>query len=270
MLTSRTRNGFTLIELLVVIAIIAILAAILFPVFAQAREKARQTSCLSNCKQMGTAVLMYAQDYDDGIVAWIKPTEYTGQPRRERLWTGMLQPYIKNGGTFPPSGAFKCPSFSEANLRKAADEVDCDGPGVLDRYFPALEMYANYGIAFGMFRVAGSGTQQEPYYQYPGSSLTGDPQDPDPARRPFARTLAEIQRPAETALISDGVTMVGGGYFAITFGCEAAEMHQQGGNFIFLDGHAKRISRNAERYLERRADGAYFKKYFTFSMEPGR
>jgi len=66
-MVSRKR-GFTLIELLVVIAIIAILAAILFPVFAQAREKARAISCLSNCKQMGTAVLMYAQDYDESIV----------------------------------------------------------------------------------------------------------------------------------------------------------------------------------------------------------
>jgi len=62
------RRGFTLIELLVVIAIIAILAAILFPVFARAREKARQASCLSNLKQLGLADLMYAQDYDERYV----------------------------------------------------------------------------------------------------------------------------------------------------------------------------------------------------------
>jgi prepilin-type N-terminal cleavage/methylation domain-containing protein len=62
------RKGFTLIELLVVIAIIAILAAILFPVFARAREKARQASCLSNCKQMGLGAVMYAQDYDEMTV----------------------------------------------------------------------------------------------------------------------------------------------------------------------------------------------------------
>ena len=64
------QQGFTLIELLVVIAIIAILAAILFPVFAQAREKARSISCLSNCKQMGTAATMYSQDYDETLPSW--------------------------------------------------------------------------------------------------------------------------------------------------------------------------------------------------------
>ena len=63
-------RGFTLIELLVVIAIIAILAAILFPVFAQARNKARQTACLSNLKQLGTGFAMYTQDYDETMPIW--------------------------------------------------------------------------------------------------------------------------------------------------------------------------------------------------------
>lgn len=90
----RSRRAFTLIELLVVIAIIAILAAILFPVFAQAREKARQTSCASNMKQWGTAANMYMQDYD-GL--YVSPYKYQGGGC-ETLdwWDDLLQPYAKN------------------------------------------------------------------------------------------------------------------------------------------------------------------------------
>src|SRR5690242_1345128 len=92
------RSGFTLIELLVVIAIIGILAAMLFPVFAQAREKARAVVCLSNSKQIGASILMYADDYDESIVPWLTARETPDQPRSERVWVGKLQPYIKNGG----------------------------------------------------------------------------------------------------------------------------------------------------------------------------
>ena len=91
------RHGFTLIELLVVIAIIAILAAILFPVFAKAREKARQSSCLNNCKQMATAFLSYAQDYDERIVL-------CRQGASDPYYPVLLQPYVKN------SQIFICPS----------------------------------------------------------------------------------------------------------------------------------------------------------------
>ena len=93
-LSLSRRRGFTLIELLVVIVIIAILAAILFPVFAAAREKARQTVCLSNLKQVGLATLMYAQDNDETYVH----TEWGGDidDAHEYYWGDMLQPYTKN------------------------------------------------------------------------------------------------------------------------------------------------------------------------------
>jgi prepilin-type N-terminal cleavage/methylation domain-containing protein/prepilin-type processing-associated H-X9-DG protein len=95
------RRGFTLIELLVVIAIIAILAAILFPVFAKAREKARQASCLSNCKQLAIAVISYSQDYDEKLVGYSTQSNGTFYS----VWT-MLNPYIKN------TQVWICPSQS--------------------------------------------------------------------------------------------------------------------------------------------------------------
>jgi prepilin-type N-terminal cleavage/methylation domain-containing protein/prepilin-type processing-associated H-X9-DG protein len=108
------RRGFTLIELLVVIAIIAILAAILFPVFARAREKARQSSCLSNEKQIDLAVLMYAQDYDERIVNAVSShaPDYCGDPNRSQWWWRlMVAPYIKN------TQIYICPSDSIAGCQ---------------------------------------------------------------------------------------------------------------------------------------------------------
>ena len=86
----RTRKFFTLIELLVVIAIIAILAAILFPVFAQARQKAHQAACLSNMKQLGVALMMYTDDYDDAMPPIASPN------RPQGTWRNLIQPYVKN------------------------------------------------------------------------------------------------------------------------------------------------------------------------------
>ena len=89
------RRGFTLIELLVVIAIIAILAAILFPVFAQAREKARQSSCCSNLRQIGLALKMYCQDYDE-----TNTRMYYGSGSAAYRWHQAIQPYMKNTDLF--------------------------------------------------------------------------------------------------------------------------------------------------------------------------
>lgn len=98
------KRGFTLIELLVVIAIIAILAAILFPVFAKAREKARQTSCLNNVKQMGTALLQYVQDYDERT----PPGAAVDMNSHAHPWASAM-PYVKN------TQVLICPSDATRN-----------------------------------------------------------------------------------------------------------------------------------------------------------
>src|SRR5262245_24681814 len=120
------RRGFTLIELLVVIAIIAILAAILFPVFAQAREQARAAQCLSNLKQIGTAVLMYTQDYDE-----LYPIDASscgsgaGRSQPCSKWNpdwrpeSQTAPYLKN------TGVFFCPSSSRPKVTWDAGRGVC-------------------------------------------------------------------------------------------------------------------------------------------------
>jgi prepilin-type N-terminal cleavage/methylation domain-containing protein/prepilin-type processing-associated H-X9-DG protein len=115
----RKKPGFTLIELLVVIAIIAILAAILFPVFAQARERARQANCLSNLKQIGTGVMMYVQDWDETYPNNRLFTFPGGSEGNKLLvtWKTATQPYVKN------LGVYKCPSNRH---REQPDETKGD------------------------------------------------------------------------------------------------------------------------------------------------
>ena len=106
---SHRTPGFTLIELLVVIAIIALLAAILFPVFAQAREKARQTACLSNMNQLGKACIMYANDYDELVVPQMVYVNgnYT-------YWPSLIKPYTANLVGGRAAGIYYCPSSGDA------------------------------------------------------------------------------------------------------------------------------------------------------------
>jgi prepilin-type N-terminal cleavage/methylation domain-containing protein/prepilin-type processing-associated H-X9-DG protein len=130
---ASNRRGFTLIELLVVIAVIAILAAILFPVFSRVREKARQTSCSSNLRQIGTAFQMYTVDYDDrlpdrrdlkaSLPGGYKPwTSWpTSDPRCGWAVT-VIEPYVKN------NGIWSCPSVTGATLGNAVQVVQASGP----------------------------------------------------------------------------------------------------------------------------------------------
>ena len=119
------QTGFTLIELLVVIAIIAILAAILFPVFAQAREKARSASCLSNTKQISLAYAMYNQDYDEGFPATVTERQApasvpdTADARAPYSYRVLLQPYLKSQQIFKCPSALAWPTTSSSSARRS-------------------------------------------------------------------------------------------------------------------------------------------------------
>src|SRR5262249_24653929 len=130
LMARRNRSAFTLIELLVVIAIIAILAAILFPVFAQARESARRTSCLSNVKQMGLAFAMYAQDYDETTPAVVH------QGSLDQDFWYIIQPYVKN------INMFYCPDRTEWTMPSGDD---CGGQA-----FNPQQRCIGYGYNWGI------------------------------------------------------------------------------------------------------------------------
>lgn len=228
------RQGFTLIELLVVIAIIAILAAILFPVFAQARERARSTSCMSNTRQIGTAEMMYIQDYDE--VFWSCPWPGGGQlniPNPANggtvFWSDLLQPYIKN------TGIFDCPSNADVLFNTA--------------YYlpPAIPQGSTnyYRVEYGYGDMGVHGDQGRPPY-----------------------SLATLDKPAQIALLGDAVfawnflncqadpekvnnPVESRGSFYFTRGINGWALygkprHFDGINFVYADGHAKygKVSRS--------------------------
>ena len=222
----RRRSGFTLIELLVVIAIIAILAAILFPVFAQAREKARAASCLSNTKQISLAFAMYNQDYDEGFPNTVSERQApTGTPdtsdaRAPFSYRKLLQPYIKS------DQIFKCPS---------APPYAALGPG---NWFPT-----DYGCHLNEAYITPASNNHAKDYAGTGTiDLTdfGFNQ---------ATPLAAIGFPANFVLCadagrSDGTPSRGGLYpqpwaFDVPTQARFLARHSGGGNLAYSDGHSK-------------------------------
>lgn len=263
--TGSAQRGFTLIELLVVIAIIAILAAILFPVFAQARAKARQIADLSNAKQIGTALTMYMQDYDEVCVPWYVLSGIPRDTARRDLnsWVHLLQPYIKSGEPqrilnpvgVKATGMMADPGFTESRFWATAARADCDGAGIL-AWSPPRHYWANYGIGLGIRRTAAAfcGTNTDPYYYFAGSNVGSG----------LFMTLASVNRPAESAIVTNGFTgIIPSGGVGTTMGCEAADSHTGGGNIVYLDGHAKWLKGNIERYYDTDPQGCVFEKYLS-------
>jgi prepilin-type N-terminal cleavage/methylation domain-containing protein len=230
---SPKRSGFTLIELLVVIAIIAILAAILFPVFAQAREKARSTSCLSNERQIMTAVKMYAQDYDEQspyYLWWFDPVAgFNGW----HPWMENVNPYIKN------TQIWICPSApkDQASYGAACVGTAAHPPVVNSTYcWPGWIPY-NYWIWFdGASKWAGFPVLQP-------CSTCGALQ--------VELSTEFTVNPAEAAFIIEGYFVSYSNYPPFQFGSActtglspdetntANNRHQMGFNVGFSDGHAK-------------------------------
>ena len=216
--------AFTLIELLVVIAIIAILAAILFPVFAQAREKARQAACQSNLRQIGLAFRMYADDYDGlqpdrrdlkaSLPGGYKPWNNwpTSDPRGG--WAvAVMMPYVKNGGIW------SCPSVKGSALGEAVQVRQEDGQGNVSRYW--LWRFDRMDDPVPLDNFWGKGEGQ----------VVSDLQA---AKNPQAGN------PAGPADVEMGVDP----YFPRTIPSVPAELkgravHMGGRNRLFLDGHVK-------------------------------
>lgn len=258
-LHQQRANGFTLIELLVVIAIIAILAAILFPVFARARENARRASCISNMKQIGIAMNMYTQDYDErlpepGLGGVFRNASNTGLGQ---LFMGVLpfhlavQPYAKNYQVFAcPSDSLRLnASVNRSGIVDAFKAANVPGANTLPPYSNSMTFHRAIGEIFPMSYATNyilSNTYG--YYRRSDGSFAAK----DETQR--GRSIAELSDPANTWIMTEwGADSTVGlaGYYATpgylnnaTNPVDRARWrgggrHFEGRNWLFTDGHVK-------------------------------
>ena len=216
-------KGFTLIELLVVIAIISILASILFPVFARARESARRASCMSNLKQMGLGMMMYVQDYDETF-----PKEYATIGGTNRFWPDVINPYTKTYQIFFCPSALATNSWQEGGYGSNRNIFVRGADPVIS--LPAVESAANTYLImdFGTTSfTAGLVTGLPAHAQYlPGIGET--------------RNLSTAECPR---------LLTGGPYWERYIGDCMRGRHFLGVNTVFADGHVKWL-KSQNVYLE--------------------
>lgn len=239
---NRTRQAFTLIELLVVIAIIAILAAILFPVFAQAREKARQTTCLSNQKQLGLGVMMYLQDYDEQFpmafgkygtawggnygssfpTGWDNPVDAAFDAYSSVAWANSIQPYIKN------TQMFACPTANKVSIGWSSTPSRLKPAYVSYSYNGLLQSYAQAGMTAPADVIMISEMQGKTAYE--GVALS------NPTLNCTDATAACVYQPKGTACAAGNGGTGRVGYYGTL---PSQWIHSSGQNFAFADGHVK-------------------------------
>lgn len=229
------RRGFTLIELLVVIAIIAILAAILFPVFAQAREKARQSTCQSNLKQLGLGLSMYQQDYDQMLPTGNHPTngscpEVFARTGWEGWISGMVQPYVKNGGIW------SCPS--DVRTGRGGHDSDNNRCGAIGSATYNQYQQLIFKVSYG--------------YNYQGINNGTTATMPG-----FSANESAAIRPADHAVMWDSNNKwadCNNCFFPrdvqnyLNKNWSYGARHSERTNFLFLDGHVKSLKWDQVRY----------------------
>ena len=234
------RKGFTLIELLVVIAIIAILAAILFPVFAQAREKARAISCVSNLKQIGLSWSMYTQDYDETVVPY---SVGGGSTTSAFPWTFVLQPYIKNYQVYKcPDSQYAIGYTYNANIARS-DGYNLSGP----RALAGIQLPAATPVFIDGNGISGPQASSNPPagfsgWVYPSNqALAFFINGTNFAGGRFLNDLTQSQNATLTfgGWSSSATVSAAQGTGANNPGGTAATRHSSGANYSFSDGHVK-------------------------------